>query len=62
VKPNSGFDVKWSQEQLNQYFIWRNFKDAVFGKGASPPEKAPPEFKDDQLEKALEHVRGKLGG
>jgi carboxyl-terminal processing protease len=83
VRPNDGFEVKMTDEQVVQYFLHLREAELIRktpGEAAKPPEKPPepnpnpvklkpgelpkldPNFKDPVLEKALEHLRGKVSG
>jgi carboxyl-terminal processing protease len=54
VKPNDGFEVKFSQEQMIEYQIFRQKKDSLVGDGEKP------DFDDKQLDKAIEYLKGEL--
>lgn len=73
VRPDDGFEVKMSEEQVLQYLRHLREADLLRKKPADPqPEPEPtdpkrpqlpkldPTFKDPVVEKALEHLRGKL--
>jgi carboxyl-terminal processing protease len=80
VKPNDGFEVKMTDEQVVQYFLHLREAELIKKapadapkqpeKQAEPPAKPKPgelpkldpNFKDPVLEKALEYLRGKVGG
>jgi len=55
VHPNDGLEVKFSPQELRDYDKYRRARDVLTEDG--PPES---EFKDRQLEKALEHLRSAI--
>ncbi len=68
VKPDGGFEVKPSNDQLLQFYLHRrevemNRKtpppEPKPGKGPPPP-KLDPNYKDPVLEKAREHLKGQI--
>lgn len=78
VKPDAGFEVKMTEEQLWQYVLHRNDSELIKKKPVDQPKdpkpvvpvkpklgelpKLDPNFKDPVLEKALEYLRGKVKG
>jgi carboxyl-terminal processing protease len=63
VKPTVGFEIKLTDEERRDYLIDRAERDVVRTKPKPKPKagaKVKPPFKDRVLEKALEHLRGKL--
>jgi carboxyl-terminal processing protease len=70
VRPNSGFEVKVTDEERVQYFKYRRQRDVLRKPGARPKEtkearetdsaKKKARFHDRVLEKALEYIRGEL--
>jgi carboxyl-terminal processing protease len=57
VKPNDGFEVKFSLEQAVKYQEYRRDRDLPPSDGA-----APTEFSDSQLDKAIEAIAQQLAG
>ena len=57
VQPSDGFDVKFSLEEALKYQEYRRDRDLPPSGGA-----APAEFKDSQLQKAIEAVEQQLAG
>jgi carboxyl-terminal processing protease len=55
VHPNDGLEVKFSRQELRDYDKYRRARD-VLKEGDSPES----EFKDRQLDKALEHLRSAI--
>jgi carboxyl-terminal processing protease len=70
VKPNDGLEVKLDDEERIEYFKWRRERDIIRRPGQPAPKPEKEEkvengkkkepFKDQVLEKALEHLRGKI--
>jgi carboxyl-terminal processing protease len=64
VKPNEGYEVKLSDEEMIAFFRERNARDVVHGKGAAPEkpkdDKKDKKFEDKVLNRALEYLRGEL--
>jgi carboxyl-terminal processing protease len=65
VKPNSGYEVKLSDEERIMYLKWRRYRDVVRAKGGAAPkidekDKVDPNFKDQVVEKAKEYILGEL--
>jgi carboxyl-terminal processing protease len=56
VRPNEGFAVKFSNEDLIRYDTYRRQRDDI-----RAPEGPKIEFTDSQLSKALEYISVKLG-
>lgn len=60
VHPDAGFEVKLTtKEQVLEYVDHRRSLDVIKPKGAAKDPAAKP-YKDPVIEKALEHLRGKL--
>ena len=57
VHPNDGLEVKFSRQELRDYDQYRRDRDVL--KEGDPPES---DFKDRQLDKALEHLRSAISG
>lgn len=57
VKPNEGFDVRFSTDELQAWDTYRRARDILSENG--PPAS---DFKDKQVERALEHLRAVLNG
>jgi carboxyl-terminal processing protease len=55
VHPSDGLEVKFSRQELRDYDKYRRARDVL--KEGDPPES---EFKDRQLDKALEHLRSAI--
>ena len=67
VKPDEGFEVKMDDEERYEYLKYRHDRDIVRAKDQPAPkekaddkEKEKKPFVDHVLEKALEHLRGKV--
>ena len=68
VKPDAGFEVKLTDAQRFEYFQHIRDLDIIRGKpgmvkdapAPKPDDKPKPAFKDPILDRALEHLRGKL--
>jgi carboxyl-terminal processing protease len=58
VRPNEGFDIRFSDEEMSQAIEYRRRKDVV---RHVQGERDVPEFKDRHLDKAMEYVLAKLG-
>lgn len=56
VSPNEGFKIRFTDEQLREYFEKRRERDVIQAEG--PPES---DYVDVQLEKALESVKSRIG-
>jgi len=56
VSPDSGYEVKWTFEDMQHYRDFRAERD-VLGLKDGPPK---TEYKDSQLEKALEYLKAEL--
>lgn len=61
VRPNDGFNIRFSDEEVGQLMEYRRLKDVVQSHqdGDTPPES--PKFEDRQLAKAIEYLQAKLG-
>lgn len=59
VKPDKGYEVKLSREEKQDLADFFRDREIIKPKNA-PPAKDKKEFKDKQLEKALDYVRGQL--
>lgn len=55
VKPSPGYLVDFDDEMQQEYFRYRQARDVIQPKGKMP--EAQPEFKDLQLERAVEYLR-----
>jgi carboxyl-terminal processing protease len=61
VSPDDGFEVKLTDQERLDYLIYRNERDVVRKDKIQRPERKDDKpFVDRVLEKALEHVRGRL--
>ncbi len=64
VKPNEGYEVKLTDDEMIAYFRDRNARDVVRGKGGAPEkpkdDKKEKKFEDKVLNRALEYLRGEL--
>jgi carboxyl-terminal processing protease len=64
VKPDSGFEVKMTDEERLEYMIYRVERDVVRHKPKPPAKdkegKPKKPFVDRVLQKAVEHLRGKI--
>ena len=55
VKPSDGYMVDFDDETQQEYFRYRQARDVIQPKGKMP--EGQPEFKDLQLERAVEYLR-----
>lgn len=55
VKPNEGFEIRFSSEQMRAYLDYRRNRDVISKDG--PPKS---EFKDVQLQKAINHITSEI--
>ncbi len=65
VKPDKGYEVKLTTEEMSEYYKWRRERDVLRRPGEEPkPEngdkKAKKEFRDKVLDKALEYLRTEI--
>jgi carboxyl-terminal processing protease len=64
VKPNEGYEVKLTDDEMIAFFRERNARDVVRGKGGAPAkpkdDKKETKFEDKVLNRALEYLRGEL--
>jgi carboxyl-terminal processing protease len=65
VKPNEGFEIKQTEEDLIKYFKWRRLRDVVRKPGQPEPkveeaDKVEAGYKDAVLEKATEYLKGEI--
>ena len=56
VRPDEGFEVKMSDEEVGQYLLFRRYRDIVRGDMPTPDEDTPPAFDDRALAKAIEYL------
>jgi hypothetical protein len=59
VRPNKGFEVKLERAEKDELFD-RLYNWHVIPRKDVPPKEAKKDFKDRQLEMALEYLRGQL--
>lgn len=60
VKPDPGFDIKISAKELNDLQDFQREREIIRRPGQAPPETNKVEFKDRQLDAALEYLRGQI--
>jgi carboxyl-terminal processing protease len=65
VKPDKGYEVKLTDEERVDYFKWRRDRDIIRrpgdnGKPAANGDKAPKDFRDKVLDKAIEYIQAEL--
>jgi len=65
VKPDAGLEVKLTEDDYRQYFLQLREIERVAGKGGAPrprpgDKKLDPNYQDQVLDKALDHIRQKL--
>ena len=61
VRPDPGFDIKISAKELNDLSDFQREQDIIRRPGAAAPSAEPKvEFKDRQLEAALDYLRGQI--
>ncbi len=59
VTPDKGYLLKLSPKERDE--LWRHQRDAeIIPRRDVPPKEAKPEFKDRQLEQALDYLRGQI--
>jgi carboxyl-terminal processing protease len=61
VKPDAGFDIKITAKELNDLQDFQRDQEIIHRPGHTPPpDSGKAEFKDRQLESALEYLRGQI--
>src|ERR1051325_5517715 len=63
VKPDMGYEVKLTLQELIDYYNWRRERDIISRPGdAKPPENGAKkaEFRDKVLDKAVEYIRAEI--
>lgn len=60
VMPSDGYLLKYTGQQLIDYQVNRQKRDALHGTDAKPPEEGEAAFQDEQLELALKYLREKI--
>ena len=63
MKPNEGYEVKLTDEERRNYYVYRRDRDIIHGKPGTEParpktaDKDKKPFEDRVLQKALDYLR-----
>jgi carboxyl-terminal processing protease len=60
VSPDKGFVLKLPTKELNDLQEWQKYHEVIRRPGAVKPADARPEFRDRQLDMALEYLRAQI--